>query len=245
MKITQLQQIIKEEIQNVINETALDEVAGKQFINIKLKKYPKAVAKINQLIDMIGENKFTMEMAEWIWDFFNNASYESPISEESLQEGVINEAYAPVTDEIGSFYVVEAPPTKTSTIEDIMFECKDLAYFANQIRGGLKESDIKGIFKDEAKAKALATKLLSNQTNELVFNDYDKWLKALYKTHPFIKGKESKYFHKSQHHTSVNFGLQSFGSWYDGKAAVKGAIGKVYLPYDVSSHVYPTNSIKD
>lgn len=166
------------------------------------------------------------------------------IIKEEYQKILNEAAYAPVTDEIGSFWIVEAPQ-KNSTLEDIMFECKDLAYFANQIRGGLKESDIKGIFKDEAKAKALATKLLSNQTNELVFNDYDEWLEALYKTHPFIKGKESKYFHKSQHHTSVSFGLQSFGSWYDGKAAVKGAIGKVYLPYDVSSHVYPTNSIKD
>jgi hypothetical protein len=45
--------------------------SGKEFINIKLQKYPKAVAKINQLIDMIGESNFTMEMAEWIFDFFN------------------------------------------------------------------------------------------------------------------------------------------------------------------------------
>jgi hypothetical protein len=55
--------------------------SGKEFINIKLQKYPKAVAKVNQLINMIGESKFTMEMAEWIFDFFNNASYESPINE--------------------------------------------------------------------------------------------------------------------------------------------------------------------
>jgi hypothetical protein len=55
--------------------------SGKEFINIKLKNYPKAVAKINQLIDMIGEDKFTMGMAEWIWDFFNNASFEKPVNE--------------------------------------------------------------------------------------------------------------------------------------------------------------------
>ena len=55
--------------------------SGREFINIKLKKYPKAVAKINQLIGMIGEDKFTMDMAEWIWDFFNNASFESPVNE--------------------------------------------------------------------------------------------------------------------------------------------------------------------
>ena len=56
--------------------------SGKEFINIKLKKYPKAVAKVNNLISMIGEDKFTMGMAEWIWDFFNNASYESPVNED-------------------------------------------------------------------------------------------------------------------------------------------------------------------
>jgi hypothetical protein len=55
--------------------------SGKEFINIKLKNYPKAVAKINQLINMIGEDKFTIEMAEWIWDFFNNASFEKPVNE--------------------------------------------------------------------------------------------------------------------------------------------------------------------
>jgi hypothetical protein len=60
--------------------------SGKEFINIKLRNYPKAVAKVNQLIDMIGESKFTMEMAEWIFDFFNNASFESPVNEASKEE---------------------------------------------------------------------------------------------------------------------------------------------------------------
>ena len=60
--------------------------SGKEFINIKLRRYPKAVAKINQLIDMIGEPNFTMEMAEWIWDFFNNASFERPVYEASKEE---------------------------------------------------------------------------------------------------------------------------------------------------------------
>jgi len=55
--------------------------SGKEFINIKLQKYPKSITKVNQLINMIGESNFTMEMAEWIFDFFNNASYESPINE--------------------------------------------------------------------------------------------------------------------------------------------------------------------
>jgi hypothetical protein len=63
-------------------------LSGKDFINAKLQKYPKAVAKINQLIDMIGESKFTIEMAEWIFDFFNNAHFESPMNEAKKEDKV-------------------------------------------------------------------------------------------------------------------------------------------------------------
>jgi hypothetical protein len=61
-------------------------LSGKNFINAKLKNYPKAVGKVNQLIDMIGESNFTIEMAEWIFDFFNNASFESPVNEASKEK---------------------------------------------------------------------------------------------------------------------------------------------------------------
>jgi hypothetical protein len=71
--------------------------SGKEFINIKLQKYPKAVAKINQLISIVGESNFTMEMAEWLFDFFNNASYESPVNEATNQtkklDTITNEIY--------------------------------------------------------------------------------------------------------------------------------------------------------
>jgi hypothetical protein len=74
-------------------KTSMDEakfrsglLSGKDFINAKLSKYPKAVSKINQLIDMIGEDKFTIEMAEWIFDFFNNAHFESPMNEATKDE---------------------------------------------------------------------------------------------------------------------------------------------------------------
>jgi hypothetical protein len=62
--------------------------SGKEFINIKLQKYPKAVAKINQLISMVGESNFTMEMAEWLFDFFNNASFERPVNEAKKEDKV-------------------------------------------------------------------------------------------------------------------------------------------------------------
>ena len=62
--------------------------SGKDFINAKLQNYPKAVAKINQLINMIGESNFTMEMANWIFDFFNNASFERPVNEAKKEDKV-------------------------------------------------------------------------------------------------------------------------------------------------------------
>ena len=80
-------QKIKEFFTKPLNE-ANGFKSGKEFINIKLKNYPKAVAKVNQLINMIGESNFTMEMAEWIFDFFNNASFESPVNEAKKEDKV-------------------------------------------------------------------------------------------------------------------------------------------------------------
>ena len=79
--------------------------SGKQIINIKLKNYPKAVAKVNQLIDMIGEDKFTMEMAEWIWDFFNNANFERPVNEAKEESYMISKG-GPKSN---PYYVLEKP----------------------------------------------------------------------------------------------------------------------------------------
>lgn len=63
--------------------------SGKDYINRKLQSYPKALAKVNELINMIGESKFTMKMAEWIFDFFNNASFESPVNEANKTKMVV------------------------------------------------------------------------------------------------------------------------------------------------------------
>lgn len=72
------------------------------------------------------------------------------------------EDFAPEVDEVGSFWVVEKPST-SSTLDDICFECENVAYLINQVRGGLSEKDIKGVFKKEAKAKKLAEKLLAER----------------------------------------------------------------------------------
>jgi hypothetical protein len=79
-----------------------------------------------------------------------------------IEEDVINEAFSPETDEVGAFWVVEKPST-SATIDDICFECKDVAYFANQVKGGLNIEDIKGVFTKEVKAKKLAEKLLAER----------------------------------------------------------------------------------
>ena len=78
-----------------------------------------------------------------------------------VEEEVLNEAYAPETDEVGAFWITEKP-TLSSTINDIVFECKDIAYFANQVRGGLSPNNVAGVFKNEAKAKKLGEKLLAD-----------------------------------------------------------------------------------
>ena len=79
-----------------------------------------------------------------------------------IEEDVINEAFSPETDEVGAFWIVEKPST-SATIDDICFECKDVAYFANQVKGGLNIEDIKGVFTKEVKAKKLAEKLLAER----------------------------------------------------------------------------------
>ncbi len=61
-------------------------------------------------------------------------------------------------DNIGKFWIV-TKPTELSVIEDICFE-RDIKGMFNQVRGGLKEEDIKGLFRDENDAKRFATDIL-------------------------------------------------------------------------------------
>ena len=110
--------------------------SGKQFINIKLQKYPKALSKVNQLISMVGEDKFTMEMAEWIWDFFNNASFESPISEESLQEG-----YAQFRNETKTRTKPEQFHTAVKEVKKKVNEINRLFEYMNRLQSELSESE--------------------------------------------------------------------------------------------------------
>ena len=79
-----------------------------------------------------------------------------------VEEEVINEGFAPETDEVGEFWVVEKPST-SATLDDVCFKCENVMYFARQVAGGLKPEDIKGVFHNENKAKKLAEKLLKER----------------------------------------------------------------------------------
>ena len=58
----------------------------------------------------------------------------------------IEEAPVDMVDEIGKFFVVEKPKSKEDKVDDIVFESTVL-YFANQVRGGLDEKTVLGIYK--------------------------------------------------------------------------------------------------
>lgn len=81
---------------------------------------------------------------------------------QGLTEDKLNEGFAPETDEVGEFWVVEKPST-SATLDDVCFKCENVMYFARQVIGGLKPEDIKGIFTNENKAKKLAEKLLKER----------------------------------------------------------------------------------
>jgi hypothetical protein len=114
---------------------------------------------------------------------------------------------------------------------------------------------LRGVPKMQAQGEKMKTIKLRETIQRLVkevmeekeqkFDNYDEWLDALYKTHPFIKGDEDKYFRKDEYFTNVSRGLESFGYWYNGKAKDPKPAGRVYASYDVSSNVYPQGSRKD
>ena len=61
---------------------------------------------------------------------------------EEKQMTQIDEVETSMVDEIGKFFVVEKPKRKDDKVDDIVFE-STVAYFANQVRGGLNEKESK------------------------------------------------------------------------------------------------------
>jgi hypothetical protein len=78
---------------------------------------------------------------------------------EEKQMTKIDEIETSMVDEIGKFFVVEKPKSKEDKVEDIMFE-STVTYFANQVRGGLNEKDVLGIYKDKMSAKNRASEAI-------------------------------------------------------------------------------------
>ena len=88
----------------------------------------------------------------------------------------IDEVKIDMVDEIGKFFVVEKPKSKGDTTEDLVFK-STLAYFANQIRGGLNEKDIIGFYikrGDANKAAKEAIKAYESNLKEMedAMNDF-------------------------------------------------------------------------
>jgi len=138
--------------------------SGREFINIKLQKYPKAVAKINQLINMIGEDKFTMEMAKWLFDFFNNASYESPVNEAKIESDFFEREPKSKDIEKGEGIIA-----KTTKLLKFQKELKTLSKDMQDLAAEYREAE--GSDKDEIlrtlKVKTAAKKELEKKIEQL------------------------------------------------------------------------------
>ena len=70
-----------------------------------------------------------------------------------------------VVDEIGKFFVVTKPDTK-STKEDILFDA-DAFIFADKIKGGLKFENVLGMFKNKSDANRTATEALKSRDTQI------------------------------------------------------------------------------
>lgn len=78
----------------------------------------------------------------------------------------VKEEKSPMVDEIGKFFVTEKPKSKEDKIEDLVFESTVL-YFANQVRGGLKEENVLGIYKQKSDARRAAAEAIKEYETSL------------------------------------------------------------------------------
>jgi hypothetical protein len=87
------------------------------------------------------------------------------IEESSIEmKEVITKNYD-VVDEVGKFFVVTKPDTK-STKEDILFDA-DAFKFADKIKGGLKFENVLGMFKNKSDASRTATEALKARDTQI------------------------------------------------------------------------------
>ena len=88
---------------------------------------------------------------------------------EEKQMNPIDEAKTDVVDEIGKFFVVEKPDPKNiedNTVEKLVFE-SNVLHFANQVREGLDEKNVLGIYKDKMSAKNRASEAIKEFESNL------------------------------------------------------------------------------
>jgi hypothetical protein len=87
------------------------------------------------------------------------------IEESSIEmKEVITKNYD-VVDEVGKFFVVTKPDTK-STKEDILFDA-DAFKFADKIKGGLKFENVLGMYKNKSDASRTATEALKARDTQI------------------------------------------------------------------------------
>lgn len=85
--------------------------------------------------------------------------------DESYESSKFTSKAFKINDKVGTFWVVTRPLSNSPTIDDIMFE-SDIIYLSNQIKGGLKEDEIVGFFKDKGEAQKIADNIMKNPSSE-------------------------------------------------------------------------------
>jgi Arc/MetJ-type ribon-helix-helix transcriptional regulator len=87
------------------------------------------------------------------------------IEEETMETKEIITKNYDVVDEVGKFFVVSKPGTK-STKEEIMFEA-DLFSLAEKIKNGLTYENIMGMYKNKSDAGRTATMVLKERDMQI------------------------------------------------------------------------------
>lgn len=109
------------------------------------------------------------------------------------EKAPLEEKASTIEDQIGEFFVVEKATKNDEKAEDLYFS-GDVFFLVQQMKGGLEESGIHGIYKSEGKAKSVASKLLKErdtQVKETYKKGQDK-LKEMEGSLDEIKGEIEK-----------------------------------------------------
>jgi hypothetical protein len=82
-------------------------------------------------------------------------------------------------DELGKFFIVTKPLSKTPMKDDILVEV-DLLSFVNQITGGLTKEEILGVFRIKSDANRFATEIIMDYEKQLkeVESDMEEYRKS-------------------------------------------------------------------